>query len=109
NWAVAGTGANPANAADFTGGVLPTGTVSFAAGETSKTVTVNVAGDLAVEATEDFVVTLSNPSGASIGTGSAAGTIVNDDTTLAIAAAAASKAEGQSGSTPFTFTVTRSG
>ena len=40
-----GSGANPANAADFTGGVLPTGTVSFAAGETSKTITVNVAGD----------------------------------------------------------------
>ena len=40
------------------------------------------------------------------------GTINNDDTaaaTLAIAATDADKAEGNSGSTPFTFTVTRSG
>jgi hypothetical protein len=37
NWAVTGSGANPANAADF-GGTLPSGTLSFAAGETSKTI-----------------------------------------------------------------------
>ena len=48
-FAVTGSGANPAAAADFTGGVFPTGTVSFAAGETSKTITVNVAGDSTVE------------------------------------------------------------
>ena len=44
-YAVTGSGANPATAADFAGGAFPTGTVSFAAGETSKTITVNVAGD----------------------------------------------------------------
>ena len=44
NYAVTGTGPNPANAADF-GGTLPSGMVSFAAGETSKTITVNVSGD----------------------------------------------------------------
>ena len=40
SYAVAGSGADPATAADFTGGVFPTGTVSFAAGETTKTITV---------------------------------------------------------------------
>ncbi|MGD9886273.1 MAG: hypothetical protein AB7U95_39895, partial [Reyranella sp.] len=73
-------GSAPANAADFAGGVLPTGTVSFAAGETSKTITVNVAGDATVEPTETFGVTLSSPgAGTTIGTASATGSILNDD------------------------------
>src|SRR5690606_20167915 len=37
-WSVGGVGDNPADAADF-GGVFPSGTVSFAAGETTKTFT----------------------------------------------------------------------
>ena len=44
NWAVTGTGGNAANAADFTGGALPSGPVAFPAGETTKTVTVNGPG-----------------------------------------------------------------
>ncbi len=40
NWAVTGSGSNPANATDFVGSVLPSGTVSFAAGETSKVIRV---------------------------------------------------------------------
>ncbi|MGE0580404.1 malectin domain-containing carbohydrate-binding protein, partial [Reyranella sp.] len=82
SYAVAGSGSAPANAADFAGGVLPTGTVSFAAGETSKTITVNVAGDATVEQTETFSVTLSSPgAGTTIGTASATGSILNDDGT----------------------------
>ena len=110
NYAVTGTGANPANAADF-GGTLPSGTVSFAAGETTKTVTIDVVGDSTAESDEGFLVTLSNASGgATITTATATGTIQNDDViTLAIAAASATKAEGNSGTTPFTFTVTRAG
>ena len=109
-YAVTGTGANPANAADF-GGTLPSGTVSFAAGESTKTVTIDVVGDSTAESDEGFLVTLSNASGgATITTATATGTIQNDDvTTLAIAAASATKAEGNSGTTPFTFTVTRAG
>ena len=107
SWAVGGEGVN---GADFTGGELPSGVVNFAAGESSKVVTVEVAGDTAVESSESFSVTLSNPStGAIIGTASATGVIRNDDASLAIAATSADKAEGQSGSTPFTFTVTRTG
>ena len=64
-----------------------------------------------MEANEGFTVTLSAPSaGTTITTAAATGTIVNDDvSSLAIAATDASKAEGDTGSTPFTFTVTRSG
>jgi|GEM_PF-5978078 len=79
NWSVAGSGANPANAADFQSGVLPSGTVSFAAGETSKIITVNVAGDTTVEPTEGFTLTLSGAAGATLGTATATGTITNDD------------------------------
>src|SRR5262249_23063756 len=79
-YTVIGSGANAANAADFTGAVLPTGTASFAAGETSKLVTINVAGDTTAEANEGFTVTLSAPSaGTTIAAAAATGTIVNDD------------------------------
>ncbi|HEY0835149.1 MAG TPA: DUF4347 domain-containing protein, partial [Azospirillum sp.] len=78
-WSVAGTGANPANAADF-GGTLPGGTVSFAAGETTATITVMVSGDTAREPDEGFTVTLSDPAeGTAIGVASAQATIRDDD------------------------------
>ncbi|MGD9884500.1 MAG: nidogen-like domain-containing protein, partial [Reyranella sp.] len=113
-YVVAGSGANAASAADFAGGVLPAGTVSFAIGETSKVITVNVQGDTAVEADETFTVSLSAPTGgATLGTDTASGTIRNDDVPVAaqvsIAAASADRAEGNVGPTPFTFTLTRTG
>ncbi|WP_066013000.1 S-layer family protein [Thioclava sp. SK-1] len=74
-WAVAGT---TADADDF-GGTLPSGTVSFAADETEKTITVAVSGDTVKEADETFTVTLSNPTGAALAVDSAMGTIENDD------------------------------
>ena len=80
NWAVTGSGSNPANATDFVGGILPSGTESFTTGETSKVITVNVQGDTTVEPNENFTVTLSNPTnGATITTATATGTINNDD------------------------------
>jgi len=109
NYAVTGSGASSANANDF-GGTLPSGTVSFAAGESSTTITVAVSGDFDVELDETFTVTLSNPStGAELGTSTATGTILNDDIDLSIATANADRSEGQSGTTQFTFTVTRTG
>ncbi|WP_249267920.1 bluetail domain-containing putative surface protein [Microcystis aeruginosa FBCC-A68] len=79
NWTVAGTGSNPANATDF-GGTLPSGTLTFAANETSKVITVNVNGDIIQESNETFTVTLSNASnGANMATATATATIQNDD------------------------------
>ena len=107
HWAVDGSAVD---ATDFANGVLPSGTVSFAAGETSKIISIEVAGDTVVEANEAFAVGLSSPSaGVILDTASATGTIVNDDASLSIMATSADKPEGQAGSTPFTFTVTRSG
>ena len=54
--------------------------MSFAAGDTSKVITVKVQGDTTVEPNENFTVTLSNPTnGATITTATATGTITNDD------------------------------
>jgi len=55
------------------------GTLTFAPGETSKTLVVSVNGDTDVESDEAFLVGLSNPSNATIGKAQATGTIVNDD------------------------------
>ncbi len=109
-WSVTGSGTNPAVAADFVGNALPSGTVTFGIGETSKVITIDVLGDASVENIEGFTVTLSSPSaGLVIGTSSAIGSIINDDASVSLAATSASKAEGQSGTTSYTFTATRSG
>lgn len=68
-----------ANAGDLSG-ALPAGTLTFADGETEKVVTVQVTGDTTAEPDETITLTLSNPTGgASVGDGSATGTIRNDD------------------------------
>ncbi|WP_254512701.1 cadherin domain-containing protein [Anatilimnocola floriformis] len=79
NWAVTGAGAGAADATDFTGGVLPSGSVNFLANETSKQISVSVNGDLTIEGNEQFTVTLSNPIGATLASAAAGATITSDD------------------------------
>jgi Calx-beta domain/WD40-like Beta Propeller Repeat len=56
------------------------GTITFARGETARTITVFVKGDKRKEANENFAVNLATPTGnATIADAHAAGTIVNDD------------------------------
>ena len=55
------------------------GTLQFAPGEASKTIPVPTVEDTVQEQTETFTVTLSNPGGAAIQDGTAAGTITDDD------------------------------
>ena len=111
DWTVQGSGDNPASPADFVGGLYPRGTIIFGEREVSKTITVSVAGDTSAEKDEGFAVALSNPTDATIGGGTANGTILNDDYApqLSITATDANKAEGNSGTTPFLFTITRTG
>lgn len=60
--------------------VSTAGTLSFAVGVTTRTISVPVNGDLVDEADENFSVTLSQASGnATLGDGIATGTILNDD------------------------------
>jgi chitinase len=81
------------------------GTLVFAAGETSKQIDVTVAGDLWVESNETFTVTLSSPFNADLGTSVATGTITNDDANPKLVVGDAVKLEGNSGTSPLTFTV----
>src|SRR5262249_27793876 len=84
NYAVTGSGANPADATDF-GGTLPNGMLTFNAGETSKVITLNVVGDTAAEPDEAFTVTLSNASSpATIQAATAQGLIKDDDEPVVI-------------------------
>ena len=53
------------------------GTLTFSPGDTSKTVAVNALTDTAVEGDETLTLTLSNPSGATLGSASATGTLVD--------------------------------
>ncbi len=55
------------------------GTLTFAPGQTTQIVHVQVAGDSAVESNETLTINLSSPIGATIADGTATGTIINDD------------------------------
>jgi hypothetical protein len=61
---------------DYTGNA---GTLEFAAGETQKTITVDIEGDGDVETNESFNIILSNASGANLLDGIGTGTILDDD------------------------------
>lgn len=72
--------ANGTAQAGFTGDYLATnGTLTFNAGDTSKTVTVTVNGDNTVEQNETFFVNLSAPGNATIADSQGQGLIINDD------------------------------
>ena len=87
---------------------VASGTVTFGAGTTSQSITVQVAGDEVYEEDESFTVTLMSPFGAALGDGEAIGTILNDDLTLSVTPGSVSVVEGDSGSTAQAFTVTLS-
>ena len=78
--ATLGGAAGQAEPNDFATDTPLSGTVTFAAGETNAQIRLSVLGDTVFDADESFSVTLSDPiGGATIGTGSAIGTITNDD------------------------------
>jgi chitinase len=88
--------------------VATSGTVNFAPGETSKTATVLVKGDVLDEPTETLKVNLSNPSGATIGDGTAVGRILDDDPLPSVRINNVQATEGNSGTKNFTFHVSLS-
>jgi hypothetical protein len=103
-----GSGADPAEAADFT---LVTTNLVITPPAASGTITVNVTADNIYEANETVDVTISSAdANATVGTASATGTINDDDAqpTLSITAPAPAN-EGNSGTTPFNFTISLSG
>lgn len=87
------------------------GTVGFAPGEKSKTISVPILGDKTVEGDETFTLTISKPSGAMLNPDisvTATATILNDDTLVTISPASNTITEGDSGSQNLSFTVSLS-
>ena len=91
--------------ADFT---AITGTLTFAAGQTSQQVTVLVNGDLLDEVSESFFLNLSGPTNATISDPQAVGTIIDDDGLPTLSINDVTVTEGQSGTVNANFTVTLS-
>ncbi|MFC3176962.1 retention module-containing protein, partial [Undibacterium amnicola] len=96
---------------DFT---ATTGSVTFAPGETSKTITINIADDAVFEGGENFQVNLSTPTNATIGSGTAVTTIqddgnglggTNDDRPIVVNVSSPSVVEGGN----LVFTISLSG
>ncbi|WP_145244409.1 Calx-beta domain-containing protein [Urbifossiella limnaea] len=74
--------------------VAAAGTLTFAPGETSKTVTVDATGDLRNEIDETFTVNLSGATNGTIGASSGTGTVLNDDPEPILSVDSVSAAEG---------------
>ena len=91
---------------DFT--PFPPTLLTFAPGETSKLVTIDVIGDGQFELDETFSVTLAGATGAFIADSSGTGTIRNDDASPMLNVSNPSVAEGDAGVTTITFTVSLS-
>ena len=87
---------------------VPLTTLIFAPGETSKPVTAQVNGDTLDEINERFTVKLSSAVNASITDNEGFCTIVDDDAAPSLSINDVSLAEGNSGTTAFTFSVTLS-
>jgi uncharacterized repeat protein (TIGR01451 family) len=84
------------------------GTLTFAPGVTTQTITVAVNGDTLDEVNETFFVNLSNATNALILDPQGQGTITDDDAAPTISINDVSVAEGDSGTTSATFSVTLS-
>jgi hypothetical protein len=82
------------------------GTLTFAPGVTSQTITVLVNGDRVGETDESFFVNLDSPTVASIADGQGVGTILDDEPRITISDV--SLKEGNTGTTNFNFTVSLS-
>ena len=95
--------------ADYT---ATSGTVTFAPGDTAKTISVPIVDDDVEDSGETFTVTLSNPAGATLGNHTATGTIHNNDDgsetpgdALTASFEGVPEAHGGPGSEAFTFRV----
>ena len=97
------TGHGTASDSDFADNAL-VGQV-IAPGQSSKSFSVTINGDTAVEGNETFTVNLNNVVGAALGNSQALGKILNDDNT-GLTIADASVIEGNAGSSTASFVIT---
>ena len=109
---LAGAGADPIEANDLFDTTLGIGgTHQMGPGDTTTDIEVHIAADAEFEGDEGFSLTLVNASGCvtSLNTKTAYSTVVNDDSLFSIQSANAVLAEGDAGSTTFSFMINRSG
>jgi hypothetical protein len=102
NWATANGTATAGS--DY---VAASGTLTFPAGTTSRTASVSVNGDTAIEGNEAFFVDLSGPTASTIADGRGRATIVDDDFPM-LSIDDVSAPEGNSGTSTMAFAVTMS-
>jgi subtilisin family serine protease len=84
------------------------GRLTFAPGETSKTISVTITAETIVESDESFSIQLLKPTNAVISKAFGAGTIQNDDQTAQLTITNVTQQETNSGLTPFVFTLSLS-
>ena len=99
-------GASCAGSTDY---VTTSGSLSFASGDTTKTIAVTLCGDTVYEKNETFLVNLSGATGATITDSQGVGTINNDDTQPTLSINDVTLNENNGGTTSFNFTVTKTG
>ncbi|WP_413171279.1 beta strand repeat-containing protein [Anabaena azotica] len=107
NYSIAGTAAST----DYTGATPGTGkTITFAAGSSTATLTIDPTADTTFESNETVALTLAAGTGYTVGTTTAVtGTITNDDValpTVTLAVSPSSVAEDGTGNLLYTFTRT---
>ncbi|MBD2148282.1 Calx-beta domain-containing protein, partial [Sphaerospermopsis sp. FACHB-1194] len=104
NYNIAGT----ADSTDYTGATPGTGkTITFAAGSSTATLTIDPTADTTVEANETVALTLAAGTGYTVGTTTAVtGTITNDDTSVTLAVSPSSVTEDGTANLVYTFTRT---
>ena len=83
-------------------------TLTFAPGQTSQTVTVNIIGDPYYDGTETFYLNLLSPTGATLGRAQGTGTILSTLPLPTLSISNPTVQNGTSGLTPVTFTVSLS-
>ena len=96
------SGGTATSGTDFT---AVSGTLTFAANETSKTVSVATTDDSVDEENETFTLTLSSPTNATLGEATATGTIRNTATATPLTASFEDVPATHDGSTEFAFKV----
>ncbi len=92
--------------ADYASG---SGTLTFAAGETTATIEVSVVDDGVPELDEDMTVTLSNATNATIGTGTGTGTILDPSSSPGVSVSDAKGLEDTVGDLSFVVTLNTAG
>jgi hypothetical protein len=76
---------------DFT---AKTGTITFAAGQTQQSISIDIIGDSVDEDNEAFTIQLSNPTGATIDDATATVTITDDDPVLTVSSPTITEGDG---------------